>query len=89
MSIETAGQQLGAGHRPVARLRRREWLAVLSAAARSRRGGIGLSVASIVLLVAVIGPFVAPFSPTEFVAAPSNSRRPTTGWGPTCWDATC
>ena len=68
MSIETAGQQPGAGHRPVARLRRREWLAVLSAAARSRRGAIGLSVASIVLLVAVIGPFVAPFSPTEFVS---------------------
>ena len=68
MSIETAGQQPGAAHRPVARLRRREWLAVLSAAARSRRGAIGLSVASIVLLVAVIGPFVAPFSPTEFVS---------------------
>ena len=68
MSIEAAGQQPGAGRRPVAQLRRREWLAVLGAAARSRRGRIGLSVASIVLLVAVIGPFVAPFSPTEFVS---------------------
>ena len=68
MSTETVGQRPSAGHRPVARLRRREWLAVLGAAARSRRGRIGLSVAAIVLLVAVIGPFVAPYSSTEFVS---------------------
>jgi peptide/nickel transport system permease protein len=53
----------------VARLRRREWLAVLGAAARSRRGIIGLAVMSIVLLVAIIGPFVAPYTSTEFVSS--------------------
>ncbi len=60
-----------------ARLRRHEWLAVLRAAARSRRGAIGLSVAAIVVAVAVIGPFVAPHSATEFVATSfaSPSRR--------------
>jgi len=67
MASEIAGVDPGAGKRPVARLRRREWIAVLGAAARSRRGKIGLAVASVVVLVAVIGPFVAPHSPTEFV----------------------
>ncbi len=63
--------------RPVARLRRREWLAVLVAAARSRRGAVGLAIAAIVVVVAVIGPFVAPHSATEFVGStfelPSSS----------------
>lgn len=60
----------------VARLRRREWLAVLVAAARSRRGKIGLAVGLSVVAIAVIGPFVAPYSPTEFVSttfAPPSS----------------
>lgn len=51
------------------RLRRHEWLAVLRAAARSRRGKIGLCVASVVIGIAVIGPFVAPHSSTEFVSS--------------------
>lgn len=69
MSTEMLGQGPAAGRRPVARLRRREWLAVLGAAARSRRGIIGLAVMSIVLLVAIIGPFVAPYTSTEFVSS--------------------
>jgi peptide/nickel transport system permease protein len=74
MSTETIDQGPAAGRKPVARLRRREWLAVLGAAARSRRGMVGLGVAAIVLLVAVIGPFVAPYSATEFVG--STFQRP-------------
>jgi len=73
MASEIAGVDPGAGKRPVARLRRREWIAVLGAAARSRRGKIGLAVASVVVLVAVIGPFVAPHSPTEFVGPTFDS----------------
>jgi peptide/nickel transport system permease protein len=43
---------------------RREWLVILKQAARSRRGAIGLSVAGFVILIAVIGPLVAPHSAT-------------------------
>ncbi len=42
---------------------RHPWLAVLLAAARTPRGAVGLSLAAIVVLVAVIGPFVAAQSP--------------------------
>src|ERR1700729_2286456 len=43
---------------------RREWLVILKQAARSRRGAIGLSIAGVVILIAVIGPLVAPHSAT-------------------------
>jgi peptide/nickel transport system permease protein len=45
------------------RMRRHQWASVLWAAARTPRGAIGLGLASFVVLVAVIGPFVAPYSP--------------------------
>ena len=45
---------------PAVRTRRREWLAALATAARTPRGAIGLGLASIIVLVAVVGPFVAP-----------------------------
>jgi peptide/nickel transport system permease protein len=51
---------------PAVRIRR-QWLPVLSAAVRTPRGIIGLALASLVTLVAVIGPFVAPHSPTALV----------------------
>ncbi len=51
------------------RLRRHEWVSVLALAARSRRGVIGLSLGLFVVAVAVVGPFVAPHSPTEFVTS--------------------
>ena len=43
---------------------------VLVRAARTRRGAIGLAIAGFVVLVAVIGPFVTPYSPTAFVTSP-------------------
>ena len=52
------------------RLRRREWLWVLSGAARTRRGAVGLALMVFVVGVAVIGPLIAPYSPTEFVTGP-------------------
>jgi peptide/nickel transport system permease protein len=42
----------------------------LAGAARSWRGRIGLIMALAVVLLAFIGPFVAPHAPTDFVAAP-------------------
>ena len=52
------------------RLRRHEWLSVLSRAARTRRGTVGLALMGFVVAVAIVGPFVAPASPSDFVTAP-------------------
>jgi peptide/nickel transport system permease protein len=49
--------------RQVPLIRRHQWVSVLGSAARTPRGAIGLGLASFVVLVAVIGPFVAPYSP--------------------------
>jgi peptide/nickel transport system permease protein len=46
---------------------RRQWASVLWSAARTPRGAIGLGLASFVVLVAVIGPFVAPYQPAALV----------------------
>lgn len=51
---------------PTVRIRR-QWLPTLSAAARTPRGIIGLALTSSVVLLAVIGPFVAPQSPNALV----------------------
>jgi peptide/nickel transport system permease protein len=71
-----AGAQIG----PKASTRRRrrlQWLSILGAAARTKRGAIGLGVTGVVVLIAVIGPLVEPYSSTAFVtvpfAAPSGS----------------
>jgi peptide/nickel transport system permease protein len=64
-----AAAKLGKNGGKPARMRRHQWIAVLGAAASSRRGAIGLSVALVVILLAVIGPFFAPYSSTEFVTS--------------------
>ena len=43
--------------------RRPEWLSSLGAAVRTARGGIGLTLVSLIVALAVIGPWVAPSSP--------------------------
>jgi peptide/nickel transport system permease protein len=48
-------------------LGRHQWASVLWAAVRTPRGAIGLAMATFVVLVAVIGPFVAPYSPYALV----------------------
>jgi len=45
------------------RMARHPWLSAAWAAARTPRGAVGLSLAGAVVLIAVIGPFVAPQSP--------------------------
>ena len=42
---------------------RHPWLRVLSTAAQTPRGAVGLALASLIVLVAIIGPFVSPGSP--------------------------
>jgi len=48
---------------------RHEWLVILRRAIRTRRGAIGLTLAGLVVLLAIVGPFVAPHSPTLTVTA--------------------
>jgi peptide/nickel transport system permease protein len=43
---------------------RHEWLVILRRAARTPRGGIGLTVVGLVVLLAAVGPFITPHSPT-------------------------
>jgi peptide/nickel transport system permease protein len=52
------------------RRRRVQWLSTLGAAARTRRGAIGLGITGVIVLVAVIGPSVEPYSSTAFVTTP-------------------
>jgi peptide/nickel transport system permease protein len=55
-----------AAPRQVRRIRH-QWASVLWSAARTPRGAIGLALASFVVLVAVIGPFVAPYQSAALV----------------------
>lgn len=52
---------------PAVRTRRREWLAALATAARTPRGAIGLTLAGLIIAVAVIGPYLAPHGIAEIV----------------------
>ena len=54
----------------VVRARRHEWLTALWAAARTTRGAIGLGLASFVVLLAVLGPRFAPYSPNALQTFP-------------------
>ena len=49
---------------------RPQWVHVLGAAIRTGRGAVGLSLAGSVVLMAIIGPFVAPYSPDLSVTFP-------------------
>jgi len=75
------GTTIEAPHAGIARLRRREWLSVLTRAVRTRRGTVGLSLMAFVVAIAVVGPFVAPNSPTAFVTAPFSGPAPGTPFG--------
>jgi peptide/nickel transport system permease protein len=52
-------------------LRQRQWLQTLRAASRMGRTRVGLVILIVMLLIALVGPLVAPYSPTQFVAAPN------------------
>jgi peptide/nickel transport system permease protein len=53
-------------------LQRRPWLAILRNAARLTRTRVGLAIVTLIVAIAVVGPLVAPHSPTEFVAVPNS-----------------
>jgi peptide/nickel transport system permease protein len=52
-------------------LRQRQWLQTLRAASRMGRTRVGLVILVVMLLIALVGPLFAPYSPTQFVAAPN------------------
>lgn len=52
-------------------LRQRQWLQTLISALRLTRTRIGLGIFVVMVLIALVGPLVAPHSPTEFVGAPN------------------
>ncbi len=53
-----------------ARVRHHQWLATLIAAAKTRRGAVGLTLTTVVVLIAFIGPFVAQHPPNELEGLP-------------------
>jgi peptide/nickel transport system permease protein len=55
---------------PPPRRSRALWLDVLARTCRSRRGKVGLALVIPIVLIALLGPFVAPKSPTAFVGLP-------------------
>jgi peptide/nickel transport system permease protein len=64
------------GRPPAPGIRRHQWVWVVRAAVRTPRGAIGLGLTSFIVLIAVIGPSVAPHSPeallTTELAKPSG-----------------
>jgi peptide/nickel transport system permease protein len=60
------------GHAPAEEeLRGHQWLWILRQSARLTRTRIGLAIVGLIVAIALLGPLVAPHSPTEFVAAPN------------------
>jgi peptide/nickel transport system permease protein len=53
-------------------LRGHQWLWILRRAIELTRTRIGLAIVALIIAIALIGPLVAPHSPTEFVAAPNT-----------------
>jgi peptide/nickel transport system permease protein len=51
---------------------RGQWRSLLGRAARLGRTRLGLGIVGLMVLLALVGPWLAPHSPTEFVAAPNS-----------------
>jgi peptide/nickel transport system permease protein len=52
------------------RIRRHQWLAVVGPAVRTPRGAVGLGLVTLVVLIAVAGPFVAPYASDALLTLP-------------------
>ena len=60
--------------------RRSEWLTTIREAWRMGRTKIGVGIFAFIVLLAVVGPWIAPYSPTEFVALPFSPPDPPKMW---------
>jgi peptide/nickel transport system permease protein len=56
----------------VAVVQKRPWLGILKRALGMLRTRIGVGIVTLILLIAVFGPLIAPHSPTEFIAIPNS-----------------
>jgi len=66
---------------PVALPPARRRFGVARDAMRLARTRVGLGIVALIVLIAVLGPLVAPHSPTEFVAIPNSGRSDTAVFG--------
>jgi peptide/nickel transport system permease protein len=57
-------------------MRNRQWTVLLRVMMRQWRARIGLTIVSILVLIALAGPLIAPDSPTAFVGAPNSPSAP-------------
>jgi peptide/nickel transport system permease protein len=57
---------------PPSQLRQRQWLATLAVALKLTRTRIGLGIVTVIVLIAILGPVLAPHSPTAFVGLPNS-----------------
>ena len=55
------------GRQPAGRMGRHQWVTILRTVLRTPRGAIGLALASLVVLLAVVGPAIAPYSSTALL----------------------
>ncbi len=60
--------------------RHSEWVMMLREAWRMRRTKIGVGICVAIIALAVIGPWIAPYSPTQFVAPPFSAANPPKLW---------
>jgi len=68
IALEAAVEPVGAG----AVVGRRPWLGILRNSLRLTRTKIGVAIVALLIVIAVAGPWIAPHSPTEFIAAPNS-----------------
>jgi peptide/nickel transport system permease protein len=61
-------------------VRRSEWLMIIAEAWRMGRTKIGVGIFGGIVLLAIVGPWIAPYSPTEFVAPPFTPPDIPTMW---------
>ncbi len=81
MSTPAATPELLEGAIPLAAAkRRREWVQTMLDAWHLTRTKIGFAIFMCVLAIAIFGPYVAPYSPTEFVGVPFSPPAPPTTW---------
>jgi peptide/nickel transport system permease protein len=57
-----------------------EWVMMLREAWRMGRTKIGVGICLFIVALAVVGPWIAPYSPTQFVAPPFTAAHPPTLW---------
>jgi peptide/nickel transport system permease protein len=68
VGLEAAVEPVG----PSAVVGRRPWLGILRNALRLGRTKVGLAIVLLLVAIAVFGPLLAPYSPTEFIAVPNS-----------------